>query len=242
MLLEVEHLSVSYGEIQALRGVSLSADEGEIVTVIGANGAGKTTALSARSGLLKPGPASTITFDGIDITRLAPHKRVALGIAHVPEGRHVFAAMTVAENLEMGAFLRSRRGSDVYQADLNAVLELFPVLGARAGQYAGTLSGGEQQMLAIGRALMGGPRLLLTDEPSLGLAPLIVKQIFAAFGEIRSRGVTFVLVEQNAHQALRLADRAYVLEAGEITRSGTASSLMGDDAIKRAYLGGNVAV
>jgi branched-chain amino acid transport system ATP-binding protein len=242
MLLEVRDLSVNYGEIQALRGISLGADQGEIVTVIGANGAGKTTALSAMSGLLKPGPESAIVLDGIDITRLPPHKRVELGIAHVPEGRHVFAAMTVAENLEMGAFLRSRRGSAEYQADLDAVLELFPVLGTRSAQIAGTLSGGEQQMLAIGRALMGGPRLLLIDEPSLGLAPLIVKQIFEAFGEIRTRGVTFVLVEQNAHQALKIADRAYVLETGEITRTGSASSLMGDDAIKRAYLGGNVAV
>jgi branched-chain amino acid transport system ATP-binding protein len=194
------------------------------------------------SGLLKPGPASRITFEGVDITRLPPHKRVALGIAHVPEGRHVFAAMTVAENLEMGAFLRSRRGSSEYEADVGAVLELFPVLGTRSSQIAGTLSGGEQQMLAIGRALMGGPRLLLIDEPSLGLAPLIVRQIFEAFSEIRTRGVTFVLVEQNAHQALKIADRAYVLETGEITRSGTAASLMGDEAIKHAYLGGNVAV
>jgi branched-chain amino acid transport system ATP-binding protein len=242
MLLEVEDLSVNYGEIQALRGISLTAGEGEIVTVIGANGAGKTTALSAMSGLLKPGPASRVTYDGTDITRLPPHNRVALGIAHVPEGRHVFAAMTVAENLEMGAFLRSRRGSAEYQADVDAVLELFPVLGTRAAQIAGTLSGGEQQMLAIGRALMGGPRLLLIDEPSLGLAPLIVKGIFEAFGEIRTRGVTFVLVEQNARQALKIADRAYVLETGEITRSGEASTLMDDDAIKRAYLGGNVAV
>jgi branched-chain amino acid transport system ATP-binding protein len=242
MLLEVHDLSVNYGEIQALRSISLSADQGEIVTVIGANGAGKTTALSAMSGLLKAGPASRIVYDGTDITRLPPHKRVALGIAHVPEGRHVFAAMTVAENLEMGAFLRSHRGSPEYRADLDAVLELFPVLGTRSAQIAGTLSGGEQQMLAIGRALMGGPRLLLIDEPSLGLAPLIVKGIFEAFGEIRSRGVTFVLVEQNARQALRIADRAYVLETGEITRSGAASTLMDDDAIKRAYLGGNVAV
>jgi branched-chain amino acid transport system ATP-binding protein len=242
MLLEVHDLSVNYGEIQALRSISLSADQGEIVTVIGANGAGKTTALSAMSGLLKSGPASRIVYDGTDITRLPPHKRVELGIAHVPEGRHVFAAMTVAENLEMGAFLRSRRGSPEYQADLDAVLGLFPVLGTRAAQIAGTLSGGEQQMLAIGRALMGGPRLLLIDEPSLGLAPLIVKGIFEAFGEIRSRGVTFLLVEQNARQALRIADRAYVLETGEITRSGAASDLMDDDAIKRAYLGGNVAV
>jgi branched-chain amino acid transport system ATP-binding protein len=242
MLLEVHDLSVNYGEIQALRSISLSADEGEIVTVIGADGAGKTTALSAMSGLLKSGPASRIVYDGTDITRLPPHKRVELGIAHVPEGRHVFAAMTVAENLEMGAFLRSHRGSPEYQADLDAVLGLFPVLGTRSAQIAGTLSGGEQQMLAIGRALMGGPRLLLIDEPSLGLAPLIVKGIFEAFGEIRSRGVTFVLVEQNARQALRIADRAYVLETGEITRSGAASDLMDDDAIKRAYLGGNVAV
>jgi branched-chain amino acid transport system ATP-binding protein len=241
MLLEVDDLHVHYGKIQALRGVGITADAGEIVTVIGANGAGKTTGLSAMSGLLRCS-TGRIRYDGQDITNLPPHERVALGIAHVPEGRHVFAAMTVAENLEMGAFLHAKRRSPEYKAELDAVLELFPILGTRSEQIAGTLSGGEQQMLAIGRALMVRPRLLLIDEPSLGLAPLIVKQIFEAFVAIRERGVTFVLVEQNAHQALMIADRAYVLETGEITRDGPASSLMGDDAIKRAYLGGNVAV
>jgi branched-chain amino acid transport system ATP-binding protein len=241
MLLEVEGLSVHYGEIEAVRGVSLYADAGEIVTVIGANGAGKTTSLSAMSGLLKPS-TGRIAFDGQEITRLPPHRRVELGVAHVPEGRHVFAAMTVAENLEMGAFLRSHRRSAEYKKSLDGVLELFPVLAERASQVAGTLSGGEQQMLAIGRALMAEPRLLLIDEPSLGLAPLVVKQIFEAFGEIRARGVTFLLVEQNAHQALKIADRAYVLETGEIVRSDTTENLLGDESIARAYLGGNVAV
>ncbi len=241
MLLEVQELCVHYGEIEAVRGVSLSADAGEIVTVIGANGAGKTTSLSAMSGLLRPS-TGRIAYDGQDITRLPPHKRVELGVAHVPEGRHVFAAMTVAENLEMGAFLRHHRRSPEYKKSLDGVLELFPVLADRASQVAGTLSGGEQQMLAIGRALMAEPRLLLIDEPSLGLAPLIVKQIFEAFGEIRARGVTFLLVEQNAHQALKIADRAYVLETGEIVREGTSESLLGDESITRAYLGGNVAV
>jgi branched-chain amino acid transport system ATP-binding protein len=240
-MLEVQDLQVHYGKIQALRGISLTADEGEIVTVIGANGAGKTTALSAISGLLRPS-AGTIAYEGRPITRLATHRRVELGIAHVPEGRHVFAAMTVAENLELGAFLRTKRRSTEHKEDLDAVFGLFPILSERAGQMAGTLSGGEQQMLAIGRALMARPRLLLMDEPSLGLAPLLVAQIFEAFSEIRSRGVTLVLVEQNARQALKIADRAYVLETGEITRSGPASDLMGDDSIKHAYLGGNVAV
>ena len=241
MLLEVQELCVHYGEIEAVRGVSLSADAGEIVTVIGANGAGKTTSLSAMSGLLRPS-TGRIAYDGQDITRLPPHKRVELGVAHVPEGRHVFAAMTVAENLEMGAYLRHHRRSPEYKKSLDGVLELFPVLADRASQVAGTLSGGEQQMLAIGRALMAEPRLLLIDEPSLGLAPLIVKQIFEAFGEIRARGVTFLLVEQNAHQALKIADRAYVLETGEIVREGTSKSLLGDESITRAYLGGNVAI
>jgi len=241
MLLEVDGAHAHYGKIQALRGISLTVDTGEIVTVIGANGAGKTTALSVISGLLKP-TSGSLSFDGTPIASLPPHQRVELGICHVPEGRHVFAAMTVAENLEMGAFLRSKRRSPEYRADLDAVLELFPVLGTRASQIAGTLSGGEQQMLAIGRALMGQPRLLLIDEPSLGLAPLMIKQIFATFLEIRARGATFVLVEQNARQALAIADRAYVLDSGEITRSGSAQSLMDDDAVKHAYLGGNVAV
>lgn len=240
MLLEVANLEVHYGQIQALRGISLTADAGEIVTVIGANGAGKTTALSTISGLLRRS-AGTITFDGRPIHSLPTHQRVELGIAHVPEGRHVFAAMSVAENLEIGAFLHARRGSEQTKQDLESVLELFPVLEKRSAQMAGTLSGGEQQMLAIGRALMSRPRLLLIDEPSLGLAPLVVKQIFSAFSEICKRGVAFVLVEQNAHQALQIADRAYVLETGEITRSGSAHSLMGDEAIKHAYLGGNVA-
>ncbi len=241
MLLEVQDLCVHYGEIEAVSGVSLSADAGEIVTVIGANGAGKTTSLSAMSGLLRPS-TGRIAYDGQDITRLPPHKRVELGMAHVPEGRRVFAAMTVAENLELGAFLRHHRRSAEYKKSLDGVLELFPVLADRASQVAGTLSGGEQQMLAIGRALMAEPRLLLIDEPSRGLAPLIVKQIFEAFGEIRARGVTFLLVEQNAHQALKIADRAYVLETGEIVRQGTSESLLGDESITRAYLGGNVAV
>lgn len=241
MLLEVQDLTAHYGKVQALRGISLTAGAGEIVTVIGANGAGKTTALSTISGILKPSSGS-IAFDGKPITSLPPHRRVAMGIAHVPEGRHVFAAMTVAENLELGAFLHSSRRGGEYKALLDSVLQLFPVLADRSSQIAGTLSGGEQQMLAIGRGLMSRPRLILIDEPSLGLAPLIVKQIFAAFLEIRASGVSFVLVEQNARQALLIADRAYVLETGEITRSGPAESLLEDDAVRHAYLGGNVAV
>jgi branched-chain amino acid transport system ATP-binding protein len=241
MLLEVSDMHVSYGQIEALHGISLTVAEGEIVTVIGANGAGKTTALTAVAGLLRPSRAS-ISFDGRPIDRMPPHRRVENGMVLVPEGRHVFAAMTVGENLEMGAFVRARRGSQSYRSELSKVLELFPILGTRSSQIAGTLSGGEQQMLAIGRALMGQPRLLLIDEPSLGLAPLIVKQIFEAFSEIRALGVTFLLVEQNAQKALSIADRAYVLETGEITRTGSARSLLGDEAVQRAYLGGNVAV
>jgi branched-chain amino acid transport system ATP-binding protein len=241
MLLEVEGLRVGYGQIEAVHGISFNVDEGEIVTMIGANGAGKTTTLTALSGGLRP-TAGSISFEGQSIARLAAHRRVELGIAHVPEGRRVFAAMSVIENLEMGAFLHAKRRSPEFKAALEQMLGLFPILGTRAKQLAGTLSGGEQQMLAIARALMGKPRLLLLDEPSLGLAPLIVKQIFEAFGEIRSGGVTFLLVEQNAQKALSIADRAYVLETGQITRSGSASALLGDEAVHRAYLGGNVAV
>ncbi len=241
MLLEVEGLKVRYGQIEALHGISLNVGEGEIVTVIGANGAGKTTVLTALSGLLKP-TAAEIKLDGKPIASLPAHRRVELGMAHVPEGRRVFAAMTVVENLEMGAFLRAKRRSSEFKAALDDMLELFPILGTRADQLAGNLSGGEQQMLAIARALIGNPRLLLLDEPSLGLAPLVVKQIFEVFNDIRDRGVTFLLVEQNVQKALSIADRAYVLESGEITRSGSAKSLLGDEAVHRAYLGGNVAV
>jgi branched-chain amino acid transport system ATP-binding protein len=239
MLLEVADLAVRYDKIEALQGISLKVAQGEIVAVIGPNGAGKTTTLGAISGILRPS-GGTIHYRDQALDRVLAHKRVRLGISHVPEGRHVFVGMTVEENLRLGAFIRHRRGHT--KTDLEPVYQRFPVLAARSAQLAGTLSGGEQQMLAIARGLMAEPQLLLLDEPSLGLAPLAVTSMFNALLDIRARGVTLILVEQNVYQALRIADRAYVLEAGRITRSGEAKELINDEAIKHAYLGGNVAL
>jgi branched-chain amino acid transport system ATP-binding protein len=235
-MLEVADLEVRYGAIAALKGISFTVGQGEIVALLGANGAGKTTTQKTISGMLRPALGS-ITFDGRRIDGIPAHQLIELGICHVPEGRHVFPRMTVAENLEMGAF-RFRRPDD---AEQERVLTMFPILRDRFRQPAGTLSGGEQQMLAIGRALMGKPRLLLLDEPSMGLAPLIVRQIFDIIREINSSGVTVLLVEQNAAQALALANRGYVMETGEIVLSGTGQELLADDRVRAAYLGEEVA-
>jgi branched-chain amino acid transport system ATP-binding protein len=232
-VLRVEGLSVAYGAILALRGVDFEVQSGEIATLIGSNGAGKSTLLRAVSGLLRP-RSGRIWFEGVDITAERADRRVARGISQVPEGRRIFANLTVRENLQMGAYLRDPRDSSAYER----ALALFPRLRERLGQSAGTLSGGEQQMLAIGRALMAQPRLLLLDEPSLGLAPLLVQQIFAIIQEINAQGTTVVLVEQNARQALRVAQRAYVLETGAVTLSGSAPELARDERVRRAYLGG----
>jgi branched-chain amino acid transport system ATP-binding protein len=235
-LLTVESIEVRYGNIRALKGVSFNVAEGEIVALLGANGAGKTTTQKTISGMLRPALGS-ITYGGMRIDGVPAHELIRLGICHVPEGRHVFPRMTVAENLEMGAFRFKR----LDQVDLERVLVMFPRLRERYKQQAGTLSGGEQQMLAIARALMGKPRLLLLDEPSMGLAPLIVAQIFEIVREINSGGVTVLLVEQNAAQALGLADRGYVLETGEIVLEGTGADLLADDRIRAAYLGEEIA-
>jgi branched-chain amino acid transport system ATP-binding protein len=234
-MLRIEGLHVAYGRIEALGGVDLVVEEGEIVTLLGANGAGKTTTLRTVSGLLRP-TSGAVTFEGTRIDAKPAHEIVALGIGHVPEGRRVFPRMSVLENLQMGAYQRRGR----LDSDRDRVFELFPVLAERRGQTAGTLSGGEQQMLAIGRALMGRPRLLLLDEPSMGLAPLIVAKIFSILLEINQQGTTILLVEQNAAQALRLAGRGYVLETGRIALADTAAALLADDRIRSAYLGETV--
>jgi branched-chain amino acid transport system ATP-binding protein len=239
MLLEVDGLCVNYGHIEAIRDITFGVEEGSITTLIGANGAGKTTTLKTVSGLRKV-RLGTVRFDGKDITGLAPHERVGLGISQSPEGRGIFVGMTVRDNLEMGAYVRKDRGSAHYKADLDRVMALFPRLEERIGQVAGTMSGGEQQMLAIGRALMAKPRLILLDEPSMGLAPKLIQQIFSIIGEINDQGTTVLLVEQNAAQALKRADNAHILETGEIVRSGTGAELAGDDSVKAAYLGGDV--
>jgi branched-chain amino acid transport system ATP-binding protein len=231
-LLEVDDIEVRYGAIRALKDISFRANAGEIVALLGANGAGKTTTQKTVSGMLRPTKGS-ITFDGRRIDGIPAHDLVGLGICHVPEGRHVFPRMTVAENLDMGSF-RFRHADP---NDLDMVLALFPRLHERYGQQAGTLSGGEQQMLAIGRALMGKPRLLLLDEPSMGLAPMIVDHIFRIIRQINETGVTVVLVEQNAAQALHLASRGYVLETGTIVLEGTGQDLLRDDRVRAAYLG-----
>jgi branched-chain amino acid transport system ATP-binding protein len=235
-MLDVADIEVKYGAIRALKGVSFHVNEGEIVALLGANGAGKTTTQRAVSGMLHPVRGS-ISYDGRRIDALPAHELIGLGICHVPEGRHVFPRMSVAENLEMGAFRFKRTDQD----DLSRVLELFPVLQERIKQTAGTLSGGEQQMLAIARALMGKPRLILLDEPSMGLAPMIVGQIFNIISEINRQGVTVLLVEQNAAQALAIADRGYVLETGEIVLDGTGQELLADDRVRAAYLGEEIA-
>ena len=237
MLLEVKDLQVFYGKIQALRGLSFSVEEGEIVTLIGANGAGKTTTMKTMSGV-RPVAVGSITFDGHDITKMAPHDRVALGIGQAPEGRGIFPGMSVRENLEMGMYLRKDRKSAAAAEDLERVLTLFPRLRERIDQMGGSMSGGEQQMLAIGRALMGRPRLLLLDEPSMGLAPMLINQIFSIIREINASGTTVLLVEQNASKALSIANRAYVLETGAIVKTGAGKDLLADPSIRAAYLGG----
>jgi len=234
-MLEVRNLDVHFGVIHALKGVSLTVNDGDIVTLIGANGAGKTTTLRTISGLKKP-TNGEILLDGKDITNTSAQDRVRMGISHVPEGRRVFPAMTVLENLELGAFLR--RDKDGITRDLKKVYELFPILADRRKQLAGTLSGGEQQMLAIGRALMSRPKILFLDEPSMGLAPLLVQEIFNIIKDINSSGTTILLVEQNAKMALQIADYAYVIETGSIVLSGTGKELMQSEDIKKAYLGG----
>jgi branched-chain amino acid transport system ATP-binding protein len=239
MLLEVEGLCVNYGHIEAIRDVTFSVEEGSITTLIGANGAGKTTTLKTISGLRKI-REGRILFEGTDISTLPPYERVKLGLSQSPEGRGCFPGMTVRENLDMGAYVRKDRRSAAYAQDLERVFELFPRLRERANQTAGTMSGGEQQMLAIGRALMAKPRLILLDEPSMGLAPKFIQQIFSIIGEINAQGTTVLLVEQNAAQALKRADSAHILETGEIVRSGTGAELAGDDSVRDAYLGGDV--
>jgi len=239
MLLEVEGLCVNYGHIEAIRDITFGVEEGTITTLIGANGAGKTTTLKTLSGL-RAVRAGSVRFDGKDITSLAPYERVKLGISQSPEGRGCFPGMTVAENLDMGAYVRADRKTAELGRDRDRVFDLFPRLKERIGQFAGTLSGGEQQMLAIGRALMARPRLVLLDEPSMGLAPKLIQQIFTIITEINEQGTTVLLVEQNAAQALKRADHAHILETGEIVRSGTGAELAGDDSVKNAYLGGDV--
>ncbi len=234
-MLTVNDINVFYGAIHAIKGVSLEVNEGEIVTLIGANGAGKSTILRTISGLLKPKTGS-IQFEGQEIAGMPAHEIVKTGISQVPEGRRIFAEMSVLENLELGAF--TRKDKDGIKADMELVFERFPRLKERIGQLAGTLSGGEQQMLAMGRALMSRPRLLLLDEPSMGLAPLLIKEIFAIIQDINTTGTTVLLVEQNANMALSIAHRAYVLETGRITLSGDAKELAASDEVRKAYLGG----
>jgi branched-chain amino acid transport system ATP-binding protein len=238
MLLEVQDLEVYYGRIRAIKGISFSVDEGEVVTLIGANGAGKTTTMKTVSGL-RPVSTGRILFEGKDITRVPAHQRVLMGICQAPEGRGIFPGMTVLENLEMGVYARKDRRSAAKNTDLERVFTLFPRLLERQKQPGGTLSGGEQQMLAIGRALMSKPRVLLLDEPSMGLAPMLIAQIFRIITEINEQGTTVLLVEQNAAQALRRAHRAYVLETGHIVKEGTGDSLLHDEAVAAAYLGGH---
>ena len=239
MLLEVDGVHVHYGKVEALRGVSLAVDDGEVVALIGANGAGKTSTLKAVSGLLAVS-SGDIRFGGDSVVGVPPHRLVQRGISHAPEGRRIFPGMTVMENLEMGAYGRSGRGRAALAPDLERVFELFPRLEERRRQPGGTLSGGEQQMLAIGRALMARPTLLLLDEPSMGLAPMLVTQIFRIVREINEQGTTILLVEQNAAQALQLADRAYVLETGTVVREAPAATLLEDESVRAAYLGGDV--
>jgi len=234
-VLEVKDIDVYYGAIHALKKLSIKVEKGSIVTLIGANGAGKTTTLKTISGLIRPQNGSII-FKNEDITCIAPEKIVAMGISQVPEGRRVFSTMTVLENLELGAYLR--RDKKGIEEDMKKVFSFFPRLKERRKQLAGTLSGGEQQMLAIGRALMARPELMLMDEPSMGLAPLLVKEIFEIIQDINSKGTTLLLVEQNAHMALSIADKAYVIETGEIVLQGTAKELMNSEEVKKAYLGG----
>lgn len=234
-MLKVENIDVYYDKIHAIKNLSFHVNHGEVVTLIGANGAGKTTILKTLSKILEPS-RGVILFEGEPLNKLLSHQLVYLGMAHVPEGRRVFARMTVKENLELGAYIRKDKMS--IKADYEQVFSYFPRLKERINQLSGTLSGGEQQMLAIGRALMSKPKLLLLDEPSMGLAPLLVKEIFKIVETIKKEGTTILLVEQNANQALQVADRAYVLETGKIINEGAAHLLLQDDSVKRAYLGG----
>ncbi|NDJ34568.1 MAG: ABC transporter ATP-binding protein [Chloroflexi bacterium] len=238
-MLSIDDLSSYYGQIQALKGISLAVEQGEIVALVGANGAGKTTLLNSISGLMQP-REGCITFDGHDITHKSPVDVVKLGISHVPEHRQLFGTMTVQDNLLLGAYHRRRQASrKQLEDDIAAICAIFPILAERKNQLAGTLSGGEQQMLAIGRGMMAKPRLMLLDEPSLGLAPLIVKSLFEVIATLREDGTTIVLVEQNARAALRLADRAYVLETGKVVLEGAADDLLQDERVQATYLGGH---
>ncbi|WP_029115624.1 ABC transporter ATP-binding protein [Mycobacterium sp. URHB0044] len=236
VLLEVRDVVVHYGRIQALHGVSLVVHEGELVTLLGSNGAGKTTMMRAISGL-RPLSSGSVWFDGRDVSKVKAHRRVADGLIQAPEGRGVFPGMTVTENLEMGCYGRKFANRAEHRERLDWVLETFPRLAERRNQVGGTLSGGEQQMLAIGRSLMARPKVLLLDEPSMGLAPMVISQIFKIISEINKTGTTVLLVEQNAQQALTRSDRAYILETGRVTRSGVARDLLADDSIRAAYLG-----
>ena len=234
-MLKVENLVVRYGMIEAIKGISFEVNDGEIVTLIGANGAGKTTTMHTISGLLKPAEGA-ILLDGVDITKIPAHKIVMMGLAQIPERRRVFASQTVEENLDLGAF--TRKDKEGIAQDLERVYTLFPRLKERKKQLAGTLSGGEQQMLAMGRALMARPKILLLDEPSMGLSPLLVKEIFRIIEEINKQGTTILLVEQNAKMALAIADRAYVLETGKITLEGSGHELAASEQVQKVYLGG----
>ncbi|MEU2762695.1 MULTISPECIES: ABC transporter ATP-binding protein [unclassified Streptomyces] len=233
-LLEVEDLRVAYGKIEAVKGISFKVEEGEVVTLIGTNGAGKTTTLRTLSGLIKP-LAGQIKFNGKSLRRTPAHQVVSLGLAHSPEGRHIFPRMTIEDNLRLGAFLR--KDSDGINKDIQRAYDLFPILGERRKQAAGTLSGGEQQMLAMGRALMSQPKLLMLDEPSMGLSPIMMQKIMATITELRQQGTTILLVEQNAQAALSLANHAHVMEIGSIVLSGTGQDLLHDDSVRKAYLG-----
>uniref|UniRef100_A0AAU2JNC8 ABC transporter ATP-binding protein n=1 Tax=Streptomyces sp. NBC_00049 TaxID=2903617 RepID=A0AAU2JNC8_9ACTN len=233
-LLKVEDLKVAYGKIEAVKGISFEVNEGEIVCLVGTNGAGKTTTLRTLSGLIKP-KGGNITFDGQPLAAVPAHKIVSLGLAHSPEGRHIFPRLTIAENLQLGAFLRTDK--DGIEKDVQRAYEMFPILGERRKQAAGTLSGGEQQMLAMGRALMSQPKLLMLDEPSMGLSPLMMQKIMATIKELKASGMTILLVEQNAQAALSLADQAHVMEIGKVVLSGTGRDLLHNEDVRKAYLG-----
>ncbi|MBR7677121.1 ABC transporter ATP-binding protein [Streptomyces daliensis] len=233
-LLEVEDLRVAYGKIEAVKGISFNVEAGQVVTLIGTNGAGKTTTLRTLSGLLKP-LAGKIVFNGEPLNGVGAHKIVAMGLAHSPEGRRIFPRLTIEENLQLGAFLR--KDTPGIQQDINRAYELFPILGERRRQAAGTLSGGEQQMLAMGRALMSRPKLLMLDEPSMGLSPIMMQKIMETITELKSQGTTILLVEQNAQAALSLADHGHVMEIGTIALSGTGQELLHDESVRKAYLG-----
>ncbi|ARI55088.1 MULTISPECIES: ABC transporter ATP-binding protein [Streptomyces] len=233
-LLEVEDLRVAYGKIEAVKGISFKVEEGEVVTLIGTNGAGKTTTLRTLSGLIKP-LTGQIKFNGKSLRKIPAHQVVSLGLAHSPEGRHIFPRMSIEDNLRLGAFLR--KDSDGIAKDIQRAYDLFPILGERRKQAAGTLSGGEQQMLAMGRALMSQPKLLMLDEPSMGLSPIMMQKIMATITELRDQGTTILLVEQNAQAALSLANHAHVMEVGSIVLSGTGQDLLHDDSVRKAYLG-----